>query len=204
MIQRSLRKHKYSLLVFIKNPEKGKVKTRLAQSVGDDKALEIYKRLLQHTRKITLQVDASRYLFYSQEIKEDDWSSTMFNKKLQIQGDLGDKMNHAFSVALKESSAAVIIGSDCAQLDAVIIQEAFQMLESHDVVIGPTLDGGYYLLGMRALHTKLFIDMPWSTSEVYRKTKQCLKDENLSMFELQTLSDIDYIEDWNRYGLDDI
>ena len=155
-----------ALIIFIKNPEKGKVKTRLAKTVGDDKALQIYLALMEHTRAIALSVEAQRYLFYSQSIGEqDDWSDQQFIKKIQASGDLGQRMEQAFSKALAENEKVLIIGSDCASLIATIVEQAFVALDDHDYVLGPAMDGGYYLLGMKKPSAFLFDQMPWNFVE---------------------------------------
>jgi rSAM/selenodomain-associated transferase 1 len=188
------------LIVFVKNPELGKVKTRLAEGVGDEKALKIYLALMTHTRQISLEIDAKRMLFYHASIAQDEWSTLFFEKHIQTEGDLGTKMNAAFKSALTQSKKAVIIGSDCAQISSELILEAFDSLNSHDLVIGPTFDGGYYLLGMKILYTYLFENITWSTPSVFQETIASAEEYHLKTKVLTTLSDIDYKEDWDKYG----
>ncbi len=190
-----------ALLIFIKNPIPGKVKTRLASSVGDEEALRIYRELLGHTRKVTSAVDTTRCLYYSHFIDEkDEWNPNLFQKHLQYEGDLGMRMSMAFKDQTTNHSKAIIIGSDCAQITASIIQDAFNGLDESDVVIGPSFDGGYYLLGMNSWHPGLFQDIEWSTSSVYESTLSSIKSLGLTYRALPTLSDIDYLEDWQKYG----
>jgi len=193
-----------SIIVFIKNPRLGHVKTRLAKDVGDEKALEIYLRLTEHTKKVLAEVpNTKRCVYYSEFIDEsDDWSDEMFIKELQSDGDLGKRIKHAFSEVFKHSDKAIIIGSDCAQLSPDHIQQAIDALEKNNVVIGPSLDGGYYLLGMDSNYQFLFEDIEWSTESVFESTKSQSFDHGLTIAEIETLSDIDYIEDWDKYGLD--
>ncbi len=188
---------KNALIIFVKNPEKGKVKTRLAKTIGDDRALEVYKQLLSHTRHVALNTDVDRLLFYNQSINEkDDWNSNSFKKFVQADGDLGNKMQYAFSTAFELGYESVtIIGSDCAQLTPKIINTAFQDLVEKDFVIGPALDGGYYLLGMNQLHEKVFSDKNWSTETVFSDTINDIESMNKSYSELQTLSDVDHEKD---------
>lgn len=201
-IHQSLAMHQQqALITFVKNPKKGKVKTRLARTVGDDRALQIYKALLQHTRDICTSINASRYLYYSNFIDEqDEWPNELFQKELQPTGDLGNRMATAFQQVLRKHQKAVIIGSDCASLTSGIVEEAFRQLEDHDFVLGPAFDGGYYLLGMRTFLPVLFEDMPWSTESVADITRQRILDAQKSFSEVATLSDIDYEEDWEKYG----
>ncbi|MEM9991254.1 MAG: TIGR04282 family arsenosugar biosynthesis glycosyltransferase [Bacteroidota bacterium] len=194
-------KQENALLIFIKNPELGKAKTRLAATVGDERALAIYKELLRHTRHIAEATEATRLLFYSKFINdEDDWQGRHFQKHLQADGDLGKKMQTAFELALGQHQKAVIIGSDCASLNAEIVAQAFQKLEEVPFVIGPATDGGYYLLGMHQFTPSLFENIPWSTSQVLPKTIQKIAALQQDYFLLPTLSDIDYETDWNQHG----
>lgn len=190
-----------ALIIFIKNPEKGKVKTRLAASVGDDQALRIYLELLRHTREVASSVDASRFLFYSQKIiEQDDWSDGSFIKKRQSGEDLGQKMANAFQDVLQTYQKAVIIGSDCASLTVDIVGEAFRLLDKYDFVMGPAMDGGYYLLGMRSFAPEIFENIAWSSEEVGSATLLTMDELGKTYSLLPLLSDIDYLEDWEKYG----
>lgn len=191
-----------TLLIFIKNPELGKAKTRLAQSVGPERALKIYEALLQHTRQLALAVDARRLLFYSAYIDEEDlWAKEDFTKYLQVAGGLGERMTAAFAQAFAAGGGPVlIIGSDCAQLTPAIVEQGLQSLETHDFVIGPAEDGGYYLIGMRAFHPEVFQNITWSTEEVLPQTLAIIGSQKWSHHLLPVLSDIDYEEDWAKHG----
>ncbi|MEM0991728.1 MAG: TIGR04282 family arsenosugar biosynthesis glycosyltransferase [Bacteroidota bacterium] len=190
-----------TLLIFIKNPVLGKAKTRIAQTVGDEKALAVYLALLEHTRNITKSIAAQKHLYYSSFVDlEDEWDNDIFQKKLQATGTLGHKMQLAFQTAFKTADRVLIIGSDCASLSSEIIEQAFAALEQHDFVIGPAKDGGYYLLGMRTLQPAVFENIAWSTDQVLPTTLERIKTLGKSYFLLPTLSDIDYWEDWLTYG----
>ena len=190
-----------AIIIFIKNVEKGKVKTRLAATVGDDQALKIYQALLGHTRKVAQAVDAERFLFYSSFIeKEDEWSEDFFIKKIQSGGDLGDRMQGAFAEVLEKNEQVLIVGSDCASLTPEIVTMALQKLEEVPYVVGPTFDGGYYLLGMNRLTPSLFQNMEWSTESVFETTIKRIEELGEEYFLLPKLSDIDYEEDWKKYG----
>lgn len=204
MNRRTNIKSTISIVVFIKNPRLGYVKTRLAKDVGDVRALEIYLQLTAHTKGVLAAVpEVNRCVFYSEFINNtDDWSTDTFVKFLQSDGDLGDKIKHAFSEVFLHSDKAIIIGSDCAQLSADHIQKAIDLLENNNVVIGPSIDGGYYLLGMDSNYQFLFDDIAWSTESVFDATKSKAIEHDLTVAEIETLSDIDYIEDWQKYGLD--
>ncbi|HQU58299.1 MAG TPA: TIGR04282 family arsenosugar biosynthesis glycosyltransferase [Saprospiraceae bacterium] len=187
----------------MRNPELGKVKTRLARTMGNERALRIYRALLAHTRQVTLAVSAQRLLFYSQQvIRQDDWPESSFRKFLQEGPGLGERMQHAFKLALAQADAAIIVGSDIARLSSKIIETAFEQLSTHDFVIGPALDGGYYLLGMKALQPEVFRDIPWSTSRVFNDTTSIISHLGKTYALTPMLSDIDQAEDWEREGWD--
>lgn len=188
------------LIVFIKNPEVGKAKTRVAATVGDDKAMEVYLSLLRITSDVVVSVDATRHLFYSHFINEaDDWDNGLYVKDIQIDGDLGAKMLDAFTKALGHSEKVIIIGSDCPYITVDIINQAYADLDSTDVVIGPADDGGYYLLGMKTTVPEIFQNMRWSEADVRSVTESRLNELSISYSLLPMLSDIDYWEDWQQY-----
>ena len=190
-----------ALIIFIKNVVHGKVKTRLAKTVGDIQALKIYKALLQHTKEIALATSATRFLFYSNDINsKDDWSSQYFLKFAQQGKALGERMQHAFQLVFQKHQKVLIIGSDCASLNPAIVQQAFDQLQHFPFVIGPAIDGGYYLLGMNQYQPSLFENIEWSTDQVLASTLQKINALGQSYFLLPELSDIDYEEDWKKYG----
>jgi len=187
-----------TLLIFIRNPQLGKVKTRLARTVGDQEALRIYQILLEKTRSAALRVQAERWLFYSDFIeKNDGWPETDFFKKIQANGDLGERMEQAFRTAFEAgANKAVIIGSDCPQLTGETLQMAFDELDKADFVLGPVPDGGYYLLGMKRLEPSVFRDIEWSTEMVRTQTLEKVQAAGMSCALLPVLSDVDTEEDW--------
>jgi len=185
------------LIIFYRNPELGKVKTRLAAAVGDEKALAIYLKLATHTREVALVSDFDRVVYYSHHVDtEDNWQENSFHKKLQVGNDLGIRMYNAFENAFRDGYAHVcIIGTDCLELTSEILSAAFEQLKAHDAVIGPARDGGYYLLGMKQLHKDLFANKEWSTNTVAKRTIVDFQNLNLTYSKLATLSDIDREED---------
>lgn len=189
-----------ALIIFIKNPVKGKVKTRIAATTGNDEALVIYLQLLQFTRLLTEQITCERFLFYSDFIdNNDDWSALSFEKNVQNGFDLGDRMKNAFEfIFSKNIKKALIIGSDCAELTENIVNNAFQELDSHDFVIGPADDGGYYLLGMSSFEPSVFDNIVWSSDSVFSKTIENITLREKSFALLPMLSDTDTEADWLR------
>lgn len=189
------------LLVFIKNPALGKVKTRLAKTMGDEQALHVYHHLLAHTHSIAKKVDTDKAVFYSDFIDDNDfWKEAGFKQFIQEGNDLGDKMAFAFKKAFALGyKQVVIIGSDCFELNETILQDAFYVLEDNKVVIGPAKDGGYYLLGMSNYYEPLFKNKVWSTALVLPDTLNNISNLNLSYKLLPELSDIDVEEDLVNY-----
>lgn len=200
-----------ALIIFIKNPELGKAKTRLAATLGNEKALEIYLKLLSHTRKIALETNAECHLFYSQFIdKKDDWDNKEFIKHLQTPNpNLGNKMLASFEHLLNSGiKRALIIGSDCLELDARIVNNAFDKLAKHDTIIGPAKDGGYYSIGFNferlgksapTVIKETFLNKTWSHENVCAEAKETFDKHKLSYAQLVTLSDVDVEEDIQAY-----
>lgn len=188
------------LMIFVKNPEPGKVKTRLARTTGREKALAIYMKLLAYTRKITEALNIDKQVWYSRHIDDSDgWNPELYTKKVQQGNNLGVRMKYAFKEAFRNGYTRVaIIGSDCAELSSVIIQQAFDLLTEQDVVVGPSSDGGYYLLGMNAFHPILFDDIKWSTPAVLPKTLEIIRQKELGLHLLPELNDVDDEADWKE------
>jgi uncharacterized protein len=188
---------KYLLIIFYRNPELGKVKTRLAKTLGDEKALAIYLALSSHTRFITENLTIDKAIYYSNFVDtEDVWPNISFHKKLQNGNDLGEKMHNAFTDGFKNGYERIcIIGTDCFELSGDIIKQAFEQLHTNDAVIGPAKDGGYYLLGMKKTIQELFKNKIWSSDTVATDTIQNFKDLNITFAQLVVLSDVDEEKD---------
>jgi uncharacterized protein len=189
------------LLIFIKNPRLGHVKTRLARTVGDAEALRVYHFLLEKTRAAALRSTARRMLFYSDAVEENDaWASSFFEKKVQHGTDLGERMDNAFRAAFSAGAEkAVIIGSDCPELDEAVLNHAFDALDAADFAIGPVPDGGYYLIGMKNPEPSLFYGIEWSTETVRARTLEKIRALGKTVVLLPELSDVDTEEDWAGY-----
>ncbi|MGV6862530.1 MAG: TIGR04282 family arsenosugar biosynthesis glycosyltransferase [Putridiphycobacter sp.] len=182
------------LIVFVKPPIAGKVKTRLAKSIGDQKALEVYLSLLKLTHKEIKTLPCDVHIYSSGK-----WENDIFGSLpvfVQKGHDLGEKMVHAFQQSLTKSYERIIlIGSDLPDLNAEIILNGFKALSSHDTVFGPALDGGYYLIGMKKNHPFIFTHKPWSQPQLLQQTLTELKTNQISYHLLQSLNDIDTLED---------
>ncbi len=185
-----------AIILFIRNPVLGKVKTRLAKSIGQENALLVYRELLSHTRQVTRNLKCDKYVFYTEQIIEDVWDPGIYRKKLQTGINLGDKMANAFSeLFAKGYQKLLVIGSDCHELETGILQNAIDSLDDFDVVIGPAVDGGYYLIGMQAPLKEIFKGIEWSTEKVYQQTISLINQKNLTVAILPELRDVDGIDD---------
>ncbi len=184
------------LIIFAKNPVKGNVKTRLAATVGAEKAFEVYKELLAYTKATAQNTAADKIVYYSDKVELHDIWDERFLKAVQQGADLGERMTHAFQCMFQQGyTKAVIIGTDCPSLDGRIIADAYKQLDTNDIVIGPAFDGGYYLLGMKKLYTKLFEGKKWGTQFVFEKTIATCTHLNLRYIVLPVLHDIDEEKD---------
>ena len=187
--------HENLLLIFTRNPELGKCKTRLAASVGDKTALAIYIFLLEHTVSVTKDLKVSKEVHYSEAIRERDlWDPLIYQKKIQWGSGLGERMANAFKAGFKAGYKNIaIIGSDLYDLSPDDLEEAFKRLQTNDFVLGPASDGGYYLLGMTHFIPDIFKNKNWGTSKVLEDTLANLKNKNVYL--LETKNDVDVLED---------
>jgi rSAM/selenodomain-associated transferase 1 len=185
-----------TLIIFVKNPIPGTVKTRIARTVGNEQAVAVYQHLLRHTQAITQQLRCHRVVYYGDFINDDDgWNG--YDKRLQQGDNLGERMQEAFREQFEQGADRVaIIGSDCLSITASHIEAAFAALTEADVVIGPATDGGYYLLAMKRLHPALFDGMPWSQPELRQQTELAMLQNGLTFERLDELTDID---EWSDY-----
>ncbi|MDH3649123.1 MAG: TIGR04282 family arsenosugar biosynthesis glycosyltransferase [Saprospiraceae bacterium] len=189
-----------AIIIFLRKMELGKVKTRLAASTGAELALSIYKFLLLHTLTISRSLNVRKILFYHPEIEiHQGFEGDDFEYHIQSGQDLGERMINALRYAVKHFQKVVMIGTDCPYLKTTDLEDAFQSLEEHDVVVGPSTDGGYYLIGVKALNENLFKGVEWSTEQVLADTLEKVRDASLSVAQLRMLSDIDYEKDWLVY-----
>lgn len=185
------------LIVFAKNPVLGKVKTRLAESLGDEKALSVYKELLSITEKAVLPFLESTIIYFDE--LNDSIFFTVFENRIQVEGNIGWKMHNAILNAFDEGcKKVVVIGSDLPEISELIIEEAFEKLNIFDLVLGPATDGGYYLIGMNQSDTEIFQDIDWSSPRVLVQTLRKLESRNFNYCFLKKLSDIDTENDYKE------
>lgn len=195
-----------SLIIFAKLPRPGEVKTRLGNSLGMDEASAVYERLAQQTFSLGDQLLSHGlrvYLFFDPKATEQEmraWIGHPFEFARQVGETLGERMQAAFERTFADGSGrTVIVGTDIPDLSVDVITRAFELLSSHDVVLGPSSDGGYYLLGMTRLVNELFEGLAWSTPAVYQETLNRIVTLELSHAVLGELADIDTEEDYKRY-----
>jgi hypothetical protein len=186
---------KKALIIFTRNPELGKCKTRLAVTIGDENALAIYKTLLKHTADITQHLNVDKYVYYSEQIWKDDvWDQEIFRKKIQEGTNLGSRMENAFKDLFSVGyEKIIIIGSDMYDLNQTDLENAFQSLEKNDFVIGPAEDGGYYLLGMKEVKSEVFRNKDWGSNTVLANTLLDLQNEKVTTLDVR--NDIDVFDD---------
>ena len=193
------------ILIFARNPELGKVKTRLAAAIGNKNALEIYEYLLNHTNNVLKEIKKEKRVLYADEVILDDiWDNNSYQKQEQFGQDLGARMRNAFAAAFEDDyKKVVIIGTDLYDLSAQDIQLAFNKLDNHDIVIGPADDGGYYLLGLKFIPDGIFINKKWGSNSVLSDTLINIEQFNVAMLDfkndIDTVNDIKNIPDFQKY-----
>jgi uncharacterized protein len=201
---------KNALIVFVKNPELGKVKTRLAKDIGNQNALDMYKLLIEKTHQLVLQANETTFVYYADQIFENDaWQGEKIIKKLQDPDlDLGKRMHAAFTSVFKAGYENIlIIGSDNYEITHEYITKGFECLSKKDAIIGLAIDGGYYELGITAnayknnpqILDQLFLNKLWSHENVGNEAVAVFKSLNLAFEYLPTLRDIDTVEDLRVY-----
>lgn len=182
------------LIVFVKNIKLGKVKTRLAKTIGDQGAFEVYKELVEITENATSKVDCDIHIYFSEAVIETKWEKSF--KTVQNGADLGERMKNAFQNGFEKGyERIVLIGSDLPDISSQTINEGFFNLNKSEVVFGPAKDGGYYLIGLTKMHDFIFHNKPWSQSNLLKETILDLQKRNISFETLETLNDIDTFED---------
>lgn len=188
---------KQLLIVFTKNPKLGNGKSRLAETIGKENALIIFKELIKHTASFTKNLDADKWVFYSDYLGDNEFFDDLYYKKFVQEGyDLGDRMRNAFNQGFEAGYEQIIlIGSDCYELTQKELEKGFKILDSNDFVFGPAKDGGYYAIGTRTSFTKVFDNKTWSTKTVLYEAIRDVEGADLSFKNLATLSDVDYEED---------
>ena len=196
------------VMQFAKWPEQGRVKTRLMPALGGAGALDAHIEL---TLAVLDNLCATGYpvqFWWDREPEGSGANALPILENLQAaaiptriqQGeDLGQRMAYALGEAVSESGAGVIVGSDCPSVDADYVRRAITLLGDHDVVLGPSDDGGYVLIGARRVAPGMLDDIAWGTEAVLEQTCQRLKEKGLRFTLLEPRWDVDEPEDWQRW-----
>lgn len=197
------------ILLFIKSPVRGRVKSRLAAALGENAALGLYKNFVLDTlATVELSGHPCRICFHPPDAGEAvaDWLGRRRSYLAQTGNDLGERMEQAFRRVFSEGacSRAILIGSDIPDLPGDAFSEAFRSLDRHDAVIGPATDGGYYLIGFRidTFFPDIFHAVEWSTDTVFSRTMEVFAKAGLRVHALPAWRDVDTSEDlrdlWER------
>jgi uncharacterized protein len=199
------------LVVFTRFPEPGKTKTRLIPLLGAEGAANLQRQMTEHTITQLKHLKASNNISVEVCFAGDDvslmqtWLGDEFIYQSQGDGDLGERMMRSLTRAFANNAVKVaIIGTDCPGINLDILTLAFTHLNTSDLVLGPAIDGGYYLIGLRYPHPELFLNINWGTSHVFQQTIDIAQKLNLLMTPLIYLADIDRPEDleiWEKRKL---
>ncbi len=190
------------VIVFTRYPEPGKTKTRMIPALGSEGAAKLHVALTRHTLHVAEDYCGQQSCELEVRFAGGDAArmSDLFGSdqryRPQTGDDLGERLINAISVALTEqASRVVVIGSDCPDIDATILGEAMRALSDCDVALGPAIDGGYYLIGLRENQPQLFQDIDWGSDQVLKQTLDKAGQSHLRVHCLRPLSDVDYPED---------
>jgi rSAM/selenodomain-associated transferase 1 len=182
----------------VKAPRPGFVKTRLAAAIGNEAACGAYRQLAETVVANLAPLPHTELRFTPDDAENEiaHWLSDDWTARPQGEGDLGERMHRAF---IEAKGPAIIIGSDCPQVELSDLRTAAKTLQARDAVIGPATDGGYWLIGLNAPCPALFENIKWSTSDVLPKTLEKANEAGLSVQLLRELTDVDTGEDWERW-----
>ncbi len=191
------------LIVFIRAPRVGSVKTRLAAGLGPAGACAAYRRMIDHVMPAVHASGFSVELRHTPDDAGDEfscWCEPGWELAPQGAGDLGARLERAFGASAAAGyERTLVIGTDCPYLTVHDLREAATALDTREVVIGPALDGGYWLIGMRGLHPELFRAIPWSSTGVTATTLLRARSSNLAVHRLRELEDLDALPEWERF-----
>ncbi len=195
------------VIVFTRFPEAGKVKTRLIPALGAPGAASLHRRLAERTVRAVRTLQRRRScdleICYDGANRDQmrEWLGEGCQFTAQGSGDLGNRMAEAFSLAFSQGAKRVLlVGTDCPGLDATILENGLESLVGTDAVLGPALDGGYYLIGLSRPAPSLFADMAWGENSVLAVTRDRLAEQGLTSVDVARLRDIDRPEDLHEVG----
>ena len=190
------------LIIFTRYPEPGRTKTRLIPALGPEGAADFHRRMTELTMRSGRRIENNRRIRLEVSYEGGDepqmraWLGAQLTFRPQGQGDLGEKLRRAFHETFQSGARrVVIIGTDCPDLTAEILEEAFDALSPHDLVIGPADDGGYYLIGLSRMIPELFAGIEWGGEKVFAQTISKAREVGARFESLVQLSDVDRPED---------
>lgn len=193
---------KQHLIIFTRYPQSGKTKTRLIPALGEEGAANLQRQMTEYTVSKVKKFQSSAAISFEIRFAGGDlqlmqnWLGTELNYQLQGEGDLGKRMKNSFLSAFNQGAQeAIAIGIDCPGVNAQLLAEAFEKIRNCDLLLGPAVDGGYYLIGLKRAIEELFINIDWGTAKVLQQTVDIAQQFNLSVAYLQTLADVDRPED---------
>ncbi len=182
------------VIVFVKNIKLGKVKTRLAKTIGNQGAFEVYSELVKVTEIATEDLSVDKRIYFSDAVVDTKWKNDY--KTVQQGIDLGERMKNAFKKGFEDGyKRIVLIGSDLPDITPNHINKGLSALKQNEVVFGPAEDGGYYLIGLSKMYNFVFDNKPWSETHLLEETLSELKEKQVTFTTLDTLNDIDDFED---------
>lgn len=188
--------------IFAKPPIAGKVKTRLIADLGEALATHIYRYCLGYTLNLVRRSGLDYQLWLSEDSDDPIFGSEAYY--LQQGADLGSRMSQAISSQLHRQTTdvpkVILIGSDCLDLTVDHLHQAIEALGNHDIVLLPALDGGYAMVACRKIEAKLFTDVDWGSSRVFKQTLDNAKTLDYRVSILETVRDIDTLQDVNHYA----
>lgn len=195
------------LVLFTKAPVQGQVKTRLGQSLGDEAAVNAHVQLVQHALLRLAHVpDVATQLWLSEPHAQGERWAAQYDLPYQLQSGagLGQRMGHVFtSLFAAGVRQVVLVGTDCPDIDAKYVGQAFDALLERPAVFGPAEDGGYGLVGLSQtsapLVPQVFQQINWGSDQVMVQTRHQLRQLGLTWQELEQIWDVDQYKDWQRY-----
>jgi len=187
------------IIIFVKAPRPGFVKTRLADAIGPRNACDAYCKLVNTLLDSLADLPHVELRFTPDDAESEisQWLYEAWTAVPQGGGDLGERMQRAITEA---QCPVILIGSDCPSIKLTDISDAREALDKHDVVLGPAVDGGYWLIGLQVACPALFNGIQWSTDNVLKETLDGSEKAGLSVHLLRELADVDTVEDWAAFN----
>ena len=184
---------KDALIILVHDSVPYDIKSGKDDIITDNESIGMRKQLFMHTHRITVDINADKFLFIKESSSDDDiWIKGDYIKRLQRGRGLGEKMTNAFETVFSLGySKVIMIGSDSIEIEIDHLKHAFNYLDNYDIVIGPAQEGGYYLIGMKKMHSVLFRYKAWNTPILLQQTLGDIAKLRLTYHLQQVLSDVE-------------